>query len=435
MRLTATVPLLALSSMSLVAASLSALPSTAAPALPATVTKATVCNHADPTTTSSDATRLSQPVSSNDPRPLGQAIGDGVTTAVRSIEPLDATGRPTSGLPYGLSQGIVGVLGSPATGYKVVVDDSVVDEKKYQAAVSKNVPSAGLKMLGLERSCRSARSIADAWNKIGARSWTDAAKTTYSADLDPASEEIVVEYDQATTSPASAAALQSLDGVQASAGSLQRTTRMSDTPTGGHWGGAMIKSALKYCTAGFSVIKRSNGQRGSVTAGHCGGVGTIWNSGSNYYGKTTVRTNYPDYDQSLMTGSSYGAKIWTDGPGDSLDTRTVKGAGDPALGSYICQSGYKSLSLCRLTVKSLSAKYCDTDGCTTYVIRATRGNTIAIRGGDSGGPVYTTTSSAGATIRGLAFAGGGCTASNCTTLYAERYASIAGHLGVTAITG
>ncbi|NEA37297.1 hypothetical protein G3I17_37500 [Streptomyces sp. SID13031] len=358
-----------------------------------------------------------------------------MTTAVRTIEALDATGRPTSGLPYGLSQGIVGVLGSPQTGYKVVVDDSVVDEKKYQAAVSKNVPAAGLKMLGLERSCRSARSIADAWNRVGARSWTDAAKTTYSADLDPASEDVVVEYDKATTSDASVEALESLDGVRASAGSLQRTSRVNDTPTGGHWGGAMIKSASKYCTAGFSVVRRSDGRRGAVTAGHCGGVGTVWNSGTNYYGTTTGRTNYPDYDQSLLTGSSYGSKIWTDGPGDSLDTRTVKAAGDPSLGSFICQSGYKSLSMCGLTVKSLSAKYCDTDGCTTYVIRATRGNAIAIRGGDSGGPMYTTSSSGGATIRGLAFAGGGCTASNCTTLYAERYASIAGHLGVTAITG
>ncbi|GAA0948526.1 hypothetical protein GCM10009554_46220 [Kribbella koreensis] len=399
------------------------------------MTQATVCNHADPTTTSSDAARLSQPVSASDSRPLGQAIAEGVTSAVRSIEPLDATGRPTSGLSYGLSQGIVGVLGSPETGYKVVVDDSVVDEKKYQAAVAKNVPAAGQKMLGLERSCRSARSIADAWNRISARSWTDAAKTTYSADLDPATEEVVVEYDKASTSAASVAALQSLDGVRASAGGLQRTSRVSDTPTGGHWGGAMIKSALKLCTAGFSVVKRSNGQRGSVTAGHCGGVGTVWNSGTNYYGTTSVRTNYPDYDQSLLTGSSYGPKIWTDGPGDSVDTRTVKAAGDPALGSFICQSGYKSLSMCRLTVKSLSAKYCDTDGCTTYVIRATRDNAVAIRGGDSGGPIYTTSPGGGATIRGLSFAGGGCTASNCITLYAERYASISGHLGVNALIG
>lgn len=105
-----------------------------------------------------------------------------------------------------------------------------------------------------------------------------------------------------------------------------------------------------------------------------------------------------------MTGSSYGAKIWTDGPGDSVDIRTVKGGGDPAIGTVVCQSGSYSTSLCGITVQSLSASYCDTDGCTTYVIRATRGGSVAIIGGDSGGPVYTRPSSTGATIRGITFA-------------------------------
>jgi streptogrisin D len=431
-RLSATVPLLALSSLSLAALAASALPSTAASGSAAAPA---VCNHADPRAPWADAARLSQPTSANDRRPLGQAIGEGVTKAVSSIEPVDATGRPTSGLPYGLSQGVVGVLGSPTTGYKVVIDDSVVSQKKYQAAVTKNVPAAGLKMLKVERSCRSARSIAAAWNEIGARSWPDAAKMTYTADLDPASEDVLVEYDKATTSAASVSALQSLDGVQAVAGSPARLTRMSDTPKGGHWGGARINSALKSCTAGFSVIRRATGQRGSVTAGHCGGVGTVWRSGTNYYGTTTVRTNYPDYDQSLVTGSSYGAKIWTDGPGDSVNTRTVRGGGDPSVGSVVCQSGSFSTSLCGLTIKSLSAKYCDTDGCTTYVIRATRGGSIAIIGGDSGGPVYSRPTSTTATIRGMSFAGSGCSAGRCTTLYAERYNSIAGHLGISLITG
>jgi streptogrisin D len=429
-RLTATVPLLALSSLSLVVGSASALPTSAS------VTSPTGCSHAGPMTTSTDAQRLSQPTSSTDPRPLGQAIGEGVAAAVRSVEPLTATGRPTSGLPYGLSQGIVGVLGSSETGYKVVLDDSVVDEKKYQAAVSRHVPSAGMKMLTVERSCRSAKSIAAAWNKIGARSWSaDASTTTFTADLDPASENVIVEYDKATTSRASIAGLQAVDGVAVVAGSPQRTTRLNDTPKGGHWGGARITSTTKSCSAGFSVVIRATNTRGSVTAGHCGGVGTVWRSGANYYGTTTVRKDYPDYDQSLMAGSSYGPKIWTDGPGDSANVRTVTGGGDPAVGTSICQSGSFSTSLCGITVRSTSAKYCDVDGCTTYVIRATRGGAIAIISGDSGGPIYTRPTSTTATIRGIAFAGSGCSASRCTTLYAERYDSIAGHLGIRALTG
>ncbi|WP_237771298.1 S1 family peptidase [Kribbella sp. ALI-6-A] len=435
MRLSATVPLLALGSLSLVAV---AGPAGSAPvplAAPAAASVA-VCNHEDPITTAEHSQRLSQPTSAKDSRPLGQALGEGVAAAVRSIEPLDATGRPTSGLPYGLSAGIIGVLGTQETGYKVVLDDSVVDEKRYQAAVQKNVPAEGRPMLTVERSCRSARSVAAAWKAVGARAWSaDAAKTRFTADLDPATENVVVEYDPATTSPAAAAALADLDGVEAVPTGVARMSRFNDTPKGGHWGGARITSALKNCTAGFSVVRKSNNTRASVTAGHCGGPGTTWRSGSNYYGTTSVRTNYPEYDQALITGSAYGAKIWTDGPGDSADTRTVKGGGDPAVGASVCQSGSFSTSLCGITIRSLSAKYCDSDGCTTYVIRATRNGQTAIIGGDSGGPVYSRPTSTTATIRGLAFAGSGCTASRCTTLYAERYNSITGHLGVRALTG
>ena len=429
MRLSATVPLLTLGSVSLFAVGLTS-------AGASTATDAAACSHAQPTASSVESKRLAQPTSAKDPRPLGETLGDGITAAVRSLEPLDATGRPKSGLPYGLSQGVIGVVGSASTGYKVVVDSAKLDAEKYQSAIARNVPAAGKQLVRIEHSCRSAQSIADAWNTVGARSWSgDAARTTFAADLDPASEDIVVEYDQASTSPTSLQGLRGLSGVQLVASSLARTSRLSDTPKGGHWGGARITSALKNCTAGFSVVRRSNGQRGSVTAGHCGGPGTVWKSGTNYYGTTTVRTNYPDYDQSLVTGSSYGPKIWTDGPGDAANTRTVTGGADPGVGTVVCQSGSFSTSLCGITVRSTSAKYCDTDGCTTYVIRATRGGQIAIIGGDSGGPVYTRPGSSTATIRGITFAGAGCASSRCTTLYAERYASIAGHLGIYALTG
>jgi len=421
--------LLALGSVSLLAVGL-----TSTAARPAAVTAA-ACSHAGPSISAAAAKRLSQPTSTKDPRPLGETMGEGLGIAVRSLEPLDATGRPKSGLPFGLSQGVIGVIGSASTGYKVVVDSTVLNQKKYQAALAKNVPAAGKQLVGLERSCRSAKAIADAWNTVGARAWSDDAKrTTFGADLDPVTENILVEYDEASTSSESAAGLRGLSGVQVVAGGLERTSRLSDTPKGGHWGGARISSSSKNCSAGFSVVRRSDGKRGSVTAGHCGGVGTTWQSGTNFYGTTAVRTNYPDYDQSLLTGSSYGPRIWTDGPGDSASKRTVTGGADPGVGTVVCQSGSFSTSLCGLTVRSTSAKYCDVDGCTTYVIRATRGGQIAIIGGDSGGPLYSRPTSTTATIRGIAFAGAGCAASRCTTLYAERYASISGHLGVRALT-
>ncbi|GAA1668199.1 S1 family peptidase [Kribbella yunnanensis] len=434
MRLSATVGLLALGSVSLLAVGLT--PTAAGRPQAAAGTTAAACSHGGPSVSAAAAKRLSQPTSTKDPRPLGETMGEGIGIAVRSLEPLDATGRPKSGLPFGLSQGVIGVIGTATTGYKVVVDTKVLNEKKYRAALAKNMPAAGKQMVGLERSCRSAKSIADAWNTVGARAWSDDAKrTTFGADLDPVSENIQVEYDEVSTSPESIAGLRGLTGVQAIAGGLERTSRLSDTPKGGHWGGARISSTAKNCSAGFSVVRRSDGKRGSVTAGHCGGVGTTWKSGPNFYGTTSVRTNYPDYDQSLLTGSTYGPRIWTDGPGDSASKRTVTGGADPGVGTVVCQSGSFSTSLCGLTVRSTSAKYCDVDGCTTFVIRATRGGQIAIIGGDSGGPVYSRSGSSAATIRGITFAGAGCASSRCTTLYAERYASISGHLGVRVLTG
>ncbi|HEU4945669.1 MAG TPA: hypothetical protein VFT31_00810 [Kribbella sp.] len=387
---------------------------------------------------STNAQRLSEPTSSSDPRPLGEAIGEGIGQAIRSIDPLTKAGEPTSGLPYGLSQGVVGVLGSADTGYKVVIDSAVTDETKYRDTMARNVPQDGMAMVTVERSCRSAKSIAAAWTKIGARNWhADAKRTTFTFDLDPATEQIVVEYDRKTTSADSVAALQRIDGaiVSAVSGSPGRMTRLNDTSTGGHWGGARITSAIRNCTAGFTVVRRSTGTRASVTAGHCGGVGTTWYSGSNYYGTTSVRTNYPDYDQALLTGSSYGPKIWTDGAGDTEDVRTVKSAGDPAVGTLVCQSGSYSTSLCGITVQSNSSTFCDLDGCTTYLMRGTKGGQIVIRSGDSGGPIYTKPAADSATIRGMAVAGSGCSDGQCTTIYAERYASIAGHLGVYALTG
>ncbi len=193
MRLSATVPLLALGSASLFAVGLTA---TAVP------DASSSCSHARPGVSSVESKRLSQPTSSKDPRPLGETLGEGIDLAVRSLEPLDATGRPESGLPYGLSQGVIGVVGSASTGYKVVVDESVVEEQKYQAAVARHVPAAGKQLVGIEPSCRSAEAIAEAWNAVGARSWSaDARRTTFAADLDPETEDIVVEYDEATTSP------------------------------------------------------------------------------------------------------------------------------------------------------------------------------------------------------------------------------------------
>src|SRR4051794_33320645 len=91
-RLSATVPLLTLGSISLFAVTLTA-PSSGM------VTAASACSRGGPSASSTEASRLAQPTSASDARPLGESLGEGLATAIRSLKPLDATRRPKSGLP------------------------------------------------------------------------------------------------------------------------------------------------------------------------------------------------------------------------------------------------------------------------------------------------------------------------------------------------
>src|SRR3954452_21140515 len=104
-RLSATVPLLTLGSISRFAVTVTA-PSSGM------VTAASACSHGGPSASSTEASRLAKPTSASPGRPRGESLGEGIAPPIRSLEPLDASGRPKSGLPYGLSQGVIGVVGS-----------------------------------------------------------------------------------------------------------------------------------------------------------------------------------------------------------------------------------------------------------------------------------------------------------------------------------
>jgi streptogrisin D len=368
--------------------------------------------------------------------PVDERVATGLQNAIRAGEPLNAMAQPVSGLPYGLVQGIIGIVGSVDTGFKLVVDDTVFDERRFAALLEKHLPPGGAAAIEFEHSCRSSLELAVAWKRLGARTWhPEAHRTTFVTDVDPALEQITVGMNPLTTRAAVLQAALDVNPhvVRVEPSPSLRASRLNDSPNGGHWGGARVTSSVEICSAGFSVVRRSNGTRASVTAGHCGPNGTRWRSGSHYYGTGAGRHNYPDYDQQLLVGSTYGPRIWTDGD-DTTDVRVVRGARDAAVGQKICASGSYTRSVCGIRVDSLSARYCDADGCTTYVMRGTRSGSVIVRTGDSGGPVYSKRGSGGATIRGMIFAGTGCYSSGCRTIFAERYESIAGHLSIRVLT-
>lgn len=370
---------------------------------------------------------------------LGNRIAASIADTLKRQENLDATARPMSGLPLGLDNGILGVVGDAYSGFSIVVDGSRVRSQSLIATVRSQLPAKVAEAVNVVFSCRSAAELAAAWRAVTSEAETGTIGAA-AFDLDPATETIEVLLGGTNTvlkSHVEAMAAPGLIHVSTDAG-LSRGTRLADTPTPGHWGGARITSSKFSCTAGFTVKRRVNGARASLTAGHCGSNGDSFSSGQYSYGTMAAESGFPDYDQALLTGSTYAPSIWTDGPGDTEDVRVVTGAADPAVGQSICVSGSYLKSLCGLTVKSTSSTFCDAGGCTTYLSKADKGTSVIMIHGDSGGPFYTKPAADSATVRGIVLSASDCPDDGgpCTGyIWGERYLSIAGHLGVDAVTG
>jgi hypothetical protein len=125
---------------------------------------------------------------------------------------------------------------------------------------------------------------------------------------------------------------------------------------------------------------------------------------------------------SLITGSSYGTYIYM-GDRNGVASK-VLGAGDPVVGAYYCTSGTTTFENCNKRVTSLNATVCTSAGCTPGVASYVGG--ALTQGGDSGGPLVLKTSS-GVYARGVHIALGG------STMYGERWLSVAGGLGVSIV--
>jgi hypothetical protein len=351
--------------------------------------------------------------------------------------------KPADGAPVSLDQGLIGVIGSPAAGYTLVVTKET-DGKALVSSLTAGLPEEARKALDVRVSERSAAELREAWAAVWEQRWrtlTPEPETGYSVDLDPELEAVVVVIgSEAPPTDRLDTLRQPLQGVDAGAvvvqygGASGRASRTSDSAP--HWGAAKItKSGGTFCTAGFTARGRSSGAYYSVTAAHCGPNGTRWNSGSHFYGTTAGRSGYPSYDQARLGGSSYSPNIYTDGL-DNFTSRVVTGANDGAVGDSVCASGTVTRSICGIKIKSLTATYCDIPGnqstCTTYLMRGRRDDDkVVARNGDSGGPVYQRNSTLPrASIRGIVVAFD----TRGVRVFAERYASISNHLNVTAVT-
>lgn len=201
-----------------------------------------------------------------------------VNRVIAQGENLDDTGRPESGLPFGLSMGVVGLVGGPGEGVLVVVDPAVVRPQAMRSRLMAEVNDIDIEVV---ESCNSSSDLAVAWRASVIDPADIVEGTGVGRYFDPQTEQIVVEgrVSAATTEKHTAAGYRDFVRYDDSLIS-SRTSRTDGTAP---WkGGLRIRrqSSTQRCSAGFSVIRNGTSTRAMVTAGHCSGNNVRWNNGA-----------------------------------------------------------------------------------------------------------------------------------------------------------
>ncbi|XVX20445.1 hypothetical protein ACQP1U_00785 [Actinomycetota bacterium] len=194
-----------------------------------------------------------------------------------------------------------------------------------------------------------------------------------------------------------------------------------------HRGGAAIFTGNVRCTSGITV-KQANGTLAMVTAGHCGGVGTQWRSGSTErvkadFGSITRRATFPRTDLALLTGGKYQPRTWL---GGQTGFNAAAGAAYTLRpGVYYCTSGSTTFEACGKTVVSMNATFCDASGCTYGLVTLKGGR--AVQPGDSGGPVVLKANN-------RSYPRGIIIAVNNGLTYAHNWTTVVSAFGVTSVS-
>ncbi|MER5215440.1 hypothetical protein ABT063_34090 [Streptomyces sp. NPDC002838] len=187
----------------------------------------------------------------------------------------------------------------------------------------------------------------------------------------------------------------------------RQASRLADTPP--YWGGAYATqhnssgTATGACTTGFGVAGNNGAARYILTAAHCGG--TTWRTGTGNTIGTVLSGKDPGRDAELVLGN-IGNAVY-EGPsiadGDTNSGRPVTSGSSSRVGDSICQGGAYSGSICGYTVAAVNQTITIGGfGTVTNMVRVEAANRASgIGNGDSGGPVYTISSSGAGVARGI----------------------------------
>lgn len=180
-----------------------------------------------------------------------------------------------------------------------------------------------------------------------------------------------------------------------------------------------------YCSTGFGVRSRTTGNTFLLTAHHCfrGGTGDVGarrpSSGGGTWGfwRNEGPRNAPAYDATLL--ENYAGSISSSiffGPIHSSTRAPITGAAYSTVGENVCSGGANSGTTCTVRVISKNDFTVISGGGVTLqaVVRGRRiDGTVAVVGGDSGGPVYSVTGG-GRSARGIIVQGWGTYQASCS---------------------
>ncbi|GGK76391.1 hypothetical protein [Mangrovihabitans endophyticus] len=179
-------------------------------------------------------------------------------------------------------------------------------------------------------------------------------------------------------------------------GPRELTTRRDDWAP---WsGGADLINGNARCTTGFPVRNAAN-QRFLLTAGHCGSNGDQIRDGSGEFMGTFANDNDQHDLGMVSTPGGVDPTMYVGGV-DSNNVLRVDGWDWTFPGELLCQSGGSSARDIGGPVCGLRVEKYNTDPGDAVEARQVDG-AVAVRPGDSGGPVYSASASGGVIAKGI----------------------------------
>jgi len=215
--------------------------------------------------------------------------------------------------------------------------------------------------------------------------------------VDPVSNQVLVSVDPSVTG----AKLDTLNAALAKLGDSVRVEHVSAVFTTRLSGGDAIYSGGYRCSLGFNV--RSGSTYYFLTAGHCGNIGTTWysNSARTQVLGTRAGTSFPGNDYAIIRYTTTGT------PPGTVGSQDITSAANPVVNQTVTRRGSTTgIHSGRVTALNATVNYAE--GSVYGMIRTT----VCAEGGDSGGPLY-----ASSTALGLTSGGSGNCSSGGTTYF------------------